>query len=227
MYHLFDKDIAVKYGLAEAILLNHMLFWIEKNEANGTNYYDGAYWTYNSAKAFSEIFPYLSARQISYALKHLRDEGILKTGNYNEKPWDRTLWYAFTEYGKCIMQKCKMEDADMSNGVCRNVAPIPDNIPDNIPDKDNICSKPQKHKYGEFKHVLLTDDEYGRLCNDYTKQIADTYIRKVDEYCEMKGASYKNYNLAVRNFIRRDNVKVTDYHTPKPEDYDLSKMFEV
>lgn len=77
--------------------------------------------------------------------------------------------------------------------------------------KDRIdidSGKPQKHKHGEFKHVLLTDDEYSKLCKDYGQDIADKYIQKVDEYCEMKGKSYKNYNLAIRNtFMSRDNVK--------------------
>ncbi len=133
MNHSFDKDIAVAYGLTEAIILNHMQFWIEQNEANNINFYDGSYWTFNSAKAYAEIFPYFSQRQIQCALKHLRDEGILKTGNYNKLAYDRTLWYAFTEYGKSIMQKCKMEDVKMSNGFDSQVKPIPDNNTDNNP----------------------------------------------------------------------------------------------
>lgn len=133
MNHSFDKDIAVAYGLTEAIILNHMQFWIEQNEANNINFYDGSYWTFNSAKAYAEIFPYFSQRQIQCALKHLRDEGILKTGNYNKLAYDRTLWYAFTEYGKSIMQKCKMEDVKMSNGFDAQVKPIPDNNTDNNP----------------------------------------------------------------------------------------------
>lgn len=76
-------------------------------------------------------------------------------------------------------------------------------------DKDSIDSgKPQKHKHGEFNHVLLTDDEYSRLCDDYGPATADLYIKKVDEYCEQSGKRYKNYNLAIRNtFMGRDNVK--------------------
>lgn len=71
--------------------------------------------------------------------------------------------------------------------------------------------KPQKHKFGEFNHVLLTDAEYTKLCDDYGKEVADKYIQKVDDYCEMKGKSYKNYNLAIRNtFMNRDNVKPKD-----------------
>ena len=144
MNHSFDKDIAVAYGLTEAIILNHMQFWIEKNEANGKNFYDGSYWTYNSTKAYAEIFPYLSQRQIQCALKHLRDEGILKTGNYNELAYDRTLWYAFTEKGKCIMQKCKMEDVKMSNGFDAQVKPIPDINTDNNTDNNSNKRKTTK-----------------------------------------------------------------------------------
>ena len=43
------------------------------------------------------------------------------------------MWYAFTEYGKSIMQKCKMEDVKMSNGFDAQVKPIPDNNTDNNP----------------------------------------------------------------------------------------------
>ena len=73
---------------------------------------------------------------------------------------------------------------------------------------DIDSGKPQKHKFGEYKHVLLTDDEYSRLCDDYGPATADLYIKKVDEYCEQSGKRYKNYNLAIRNtFMGRDNVK--------------------
>ena len=82
-------------------------------------------------------------------------------------------------------------------------------------DKDSIDSgKPQKHKHGEFNHVLLTDDEYSRLCDDYGPATAELYIKKVDEYCELSGKRYKNYNLAIRNtFMARDNVKPVKVNT--------------
>ena len=81
MYHSFDTELAEKYGILEAILLNHLLFWIEKNKANEINFHDGYFWTYNSTKAFSKLFPYASQRQIQNALKHLKEEGIIQTGN--------------------------------------------------------------------------------------------------------------------------------------------------
>ena len=75
-------------------------------------------------------------------------------------------------------------------------------------ERDTIAGKPQKHKHGEFKHVLLTDSEYQKLIEDFGENVTETYIRKVDEYCEQSGKRYKNYNLAIRNtFMARDGVK--------------------
>lgn len=142
MVHNFDTDIAEKYGLLEAILLNHIYYWVEKNRANNINFYDGNYWTYNSTRAFNKLFPYVSERQIKNALKHLREEGILITGNYNKSSYDRTLWYALSEKGYSIVQKCPMESTADADGSCKNARPIPDNKPDNKPDinTDHITS---------------------------------------------------------------------------------------
>lgn len=125
MYHSFNINIAKNYGILEAILLNNLEYWIAKNIANQTNFHNGFYWTYNSTKAFAELFPYVSQRQIQNALKHLKELEIIQTGNFNKSAYDRTLWYSFTEKGQSIMQKCKMESAKMLNGLCNNVEPIP------------------------------------------------------------------------------------------------------
>lgn len=149
MIHSFDTEIAQKYGLLESVLLNHIYFWIEKNRANESNFYDGTYWTYNSTRAFNELFPYVSERQIKNALKHLREEAILLTGNYNKSTYDRTLWYALSKKGLSIVQKCPMEESDLDNGLGENVPPIPDIIPDNKTDKEtdnkDICSEQSAH----------------------------------------------------------------------------------
>lgn len=134
MEHHFDVDLATKYGMLEAVLLNHFQFWTAKNEANGRNYHDGHFWTYNSAKALHKLFPYASERKIRNAIKRLQEEGLVITGNYNQSAYDRTMWYALTETAVSILQKRQMEDAKMSNQGVKKVTPIPDNNPD---DKTN------------------------------------------------------------------------------------------
>ena len=114
--HYFDVHIAELYGVNCAVILQNIYHWIKKNEANDKNFHDGYYWTYNSTKAFKNMFPYLSQKQIETALKKLRDEGIITTGNYNEYKYDRTLWYAIIEKGMSILTTGKMEITKKGNG---------------------------------------------------------------------------------------------------------------
>ncbi|MBO7251387.1 MAG: conserved phage C-terminal domain-containing protein [Oscillospiraceae bacterium] len=123
--HIFDVRIAKMYGVNCAVILQNIWHWVQKNEANGTNFYDGAYWTYNSTKAFAAQFPYLSKKQIETALKKLRDEKIIMTGNYNTMKYDRTLWYAITEKGKSILLAGEMDLTNGVNGFPSEVTPIP------------------------------------------------------------------------------------------------------
>ena len=58
----------------------------------------------------------------------------------------------------------------------------------------------QKHKRGEFGHVLLTDAEYNRLCDEKGQTETDDAIRVVDEYAETSGKRYKNYSLAIQRW---------------------------
>ncbi len=69
---------------------------------------------------------------------------------------------------------------------------------------DGAKQKPTRHKYGEYNHVLLTDEQYTKLIADFSEQIVKDYIRRVDEYCQQYGKSYNDYNLTIRNWLRRD-----------------------
>ena len=46
MKHIFDVDIAKEYGVNEAVILESMNYWVQKNKANGKHFYEGEYWTY-------------------------------------------------------------------------------------------------------------------------------------------------------------------------------------
>jgi len=120
MNHSFNVEIATKYGMLEAILLEHLNFWISKNKANEVNFYDGNYWTYNSTKALAQLFPYVSLNTISRALRHLKEEGLILVGNYNKISYDRTTWYAITEKGNSILQNDEMDSPKMENGFTQN-----------------------------------------------------------------------------------------------------------
>jgi hypothetical protein len=95
--------------------------------------------------------------------------------------------------------------------------PMEENVKDNITISNNTSNntynketqdkpaKSQKNKHGEYKHVLLTSDEYQRLCEDWGEQEVLRMIKVLDEGIETKGYRYKNHNLALRKW--RTNEK--------------------
>lgn len=83
-------------------------------------------------------------------------------------------------------------------------------------DKDNT-----RRTYGEYKHVKLTDKEYQKLCEDYGDIETGEAITYLDEYIEMKGAKYKNHNLALRKWVF-DAVKEKKPKTNEVDEYLLS-----
>lgn len=120
MIHSFDVDIAVKYGVNEAIILNSIAYWVAKNEANGTNFFEGRYWTYNSTKAFNKLFPYMSTRTIRRVLAHLVDEGLIVIGHFNTKKMDRTSYYGLSNLAHSIVSKGQMEKSKMDQREVQN-----------------------------------------------------------------------------------------------------------
>lgn len=139
MEHSFCIKDAVKYSIEKAIILKNLRFWLDKNKANGKHGIDGYYWTYNSSKAFGELFPYMSEKSIARWLGGLEKDGVLKSGSYNKSAYDRTKWYTIpAEYA--ISQN---EESTAQNDISidqnekskpQNEEPIPDINTDNKPD---------------------------------------------------------------------------------------------
>ena len=127
MTYTFDTLLATKYGVNEAIMLNNLIFWIAKNEANGKHFHDGRYWTYNSVSAMERLYPFWTTSQIRTVISSLIKQGVLLKGNYNDKGYDRTMWYGFTdEFLKSICQNSQMGLSELANGIYENGKPIPD-----------------------------------------------------------------------------------------------------
>jgi hypothetical protein len=170
MNHSFDVDHAVKFGVPAAIIISHLQFWIRKNEANKHHFYDGKYWTYNSIKAFTKLFPYWSKGQIERQLKKLMSANIVITANYNKSTYDRTVWYSFSDHF-----------LKTGNGFLENGNTIPDkktHIEENnlkektefnkfwnlydkkVGDKDSIFKKWLKLKLSDIEKIFNTLPAY-------------------------------------------------------------------
>jgi hypothetical protein len=140
--HSFDVDVAKKVGVAPAVIYANLTWWIAKNKANDEHFIEGHYWTYNSVKAFSELFPYLTDDQVRRAIEKLVDNGLIVTGNHNKSSYDRTKWFRLG---------CQIHLANITNGFGRNAEPIPD-INTNINTDGKLTPKVPKTDLG-FSNV--------------------------------------------------------------------------
>ena len=137
MNHSFNINLAKKYGIEEAILIENFIFWIKKNIANQKHFYDGRYWTYNSAKAMAQLFPYMNDKKIYRIIDNLCKINFLLKGNYNTDPFVKTLWYSFSDEAIEVLGKegydiTKIESPFPENGNSYTDINNTDNKEDNI-----------------------------------------------------------------------------------------------
>ena len=78
---------------------------------------------------------------------------------------------------------------------CGAEAPTP-------PSSDKKTAKATKHKYGEYANVLLTDDELGKLQDEYPDW--QERIERLSEYIASTGKKYKSHYATIRSWARKD-----------------------
>ncbi|MBX9117264.1 helix-turn-helix domain-containing protein [Enterococcus casseliflavus] len=75
-----------------------------------------------------------------------------------------------------------------------------------LPTSKKSKSKPVRHKYGEYKNVLLSDDQLEKLKSEFPNDW-EQRIDRVSEYCESTGKTYKNYLATIRNWAKKDKTQ--------------------
>ena len=65
----------------------------------------------------------------------------------------------------------------------------------------------QKHKYGRYDNVLLSDEELQKLKAEFPSDWEER-IERVSEYVASKGKPYKDYLATIRSWARRDSKGV-------------------
>lgn len=89
---------------------------------------------------------------------------------------------------------------------------------------------PSKHKYGEYKNVFLTDEEYSKLQGEYSTDFEDR-IERLSAYMASTGKSYKNHLATIRNWDRMDKLRGSPVQEKQKSEYesfmaDLASMRE-
>ena len=88
--------------------------------------------------------------------------------------------------------------------------------------------KVKKHKFGEDKRVLLSDQEVEALKEKLGEQTMKKYIQRLDEYIGMVGNKYKSHYLTILKWHRDDQEKAKPTKGTKPDfqerEYDMEDL---
>jgi len=206
--HHFDPNIAAQVGCNAAVIYQNLLYWAEKNAANGRHFYDGRWWTYNSISAFSELFPYLSGKQIRSALDKLESVGLIVTGCYNKSAYDRTKWYAPT----CLNTVAHLPKRSNEND--QKGEPIPDINTDNKPDNKTPYSPPLPKEPLRKKNITAHEmpedwqpvsSKEGSASRDivdgWPPDLYATTLEAFTAYHRSKGNKFKNWQDAWSTWV--------------------------
>lgn len=137
-------------------------------------------------------FTNLSVRQVRTALEHLKSTGELTIIRHSK--FSVVIVNNYIQY-QDIDNQADNQLTQKRQAIDTEATTEEEYKKNNKKDKKKI-----KHKYGIYSHVTLTDEEYQRLIDDYGEPSVLAGIKNVDEYCQKKGKSYKDYNLVLRDW---------------------------
>ena len=169
---VIQPSLAKAIGLNEAIVLQQVHYWL--NSSKHTK--DGRKWIYNSMNEWNKQFPFWEVKTVSRTFKSLESKGILLTGNFNDKKFDKTIWYSI--------------DYEMLEETIKQSAEPPkkDAIEENNSDSlsgQNVLSIPPKcpnHMDNLGEPIPETTTETNTENNNKSVSQSDTdYVHKTDK----------------------------------------------
>lgn len=158
--------------------------------------------------------------------------------------WGKYNWNNSPKLRKCVEEQIKyIKNKDFKTYVeslffGKDMVSIPytygsdTSVSVSVSDSVSVSEKQKKpkkvkHKYGEYGHVALTDEEYSRLISDYGEPGVKAGIDKVDKYCQKSGKTYRDYNLVLRDWgIETPKIQKPKVVEIDPEEEARQKAWE-
>jgi hypothetical protein len=140
-------------------------------------------------------------------IKHWRIHNYIQKDRYKESKYiEEKAMLMIDEkgaYTECIQNVSKV-DTQVRLGKDRDSLELSkDSIGDIVEDKP---PKAQRHKYGAYANVLLSDEEYEKLQEEFPHDYTER-IERLSEYIASTGKKYKNYLATIINWARKDAEK--------------------
>lgn len=197
MEHHFNVDLAIRFGVEKAVIIQNLYFWINHNAKNKKHIYDDSVWTFNSSTAFAKLFPYIKGRTIARYLIELEKDNIIKSGNHNDNPFDKTKWYSFTNSFLCELndlgydisemmycQNIQLDTHKLANRESENGEPIPYNKHTDSKHEETVKDK-------SFTKKKTSDSAWRESMEEYLKEVEKAKEELIED------ADFKNKFLGM------------------------------
>lgn len=110
-------ELAVRLGLAEAILLQQIQYWV--TETTSGVEYRGRRWIYNTIEGWQKQLPFYSESTIKRALANLKRFGVLLIEQINKSNHDRTNYYAINYESEMLVDEVNLTLSSVQEPDCR------------------------------------------------------------------------------------------------------------
>lgn len=241
IHHSFDMDLAIKYGMEEAVIIHHFQHWIRINENLKRNLHNGRYWTYQTFDEIAAALPYLSRQRIidlidklcigksRFSKKNGKDfEPVLMKGNFNKSRYDRTVWYAFCDHkafvsDNPIPENDKKEFVEPQNESCGTTTPVPDSIPDS----KTLCVKEKQEKEIERKeNISTTDLEHNLLVKEHGLEMTNKLYTRLSLWKKdtPRNKWKKNDYRSILRWVLKVEKESTAWNNSKKPNYQTGSI---
>ena len=219
---LVRKKLAKAIGLNEAIVLNQLHYWIEKNRRKGKNHYDNSYWVYNTYDEWQQQdFEYWSVDTVKRTFTKLEKLGLVISGNYNKMPMDRTKWYTI-DYEKLEEIAINIEKSTIR-------AKCPDGKRQNAPSNNHRIKQENKHYSSTELKACDFDNGIIAKIKSLTSEtvLIDCVVGYLRKYKEVKGINHPDISMAcLSDFLETADYLFDGYYDDLKADDGFEKMID-
>ena len=149
-------------------------------------------------------------------IKHWKIHNYIAKDRYKETKYleEKSLLSVDSKgaYTECIQDVYKLETQDRLGEDKLSKDSV---VEDNIYDSPTPSPKPTRHKYGMYKNVLLSDEDYQKLQEEFPHDYSER-IDRLSEYIASHGKKYSSHLATIRAWARKEKSKPTKENSSNP-----------
>ena len=192
MTHHFNPEVAVKLGVNAAIIIANLAYLQHNRQAQGGDkyYMDERWWVHHTYDSLQKVHPYFSVQKIRRIMRALVQQGAVF--HCTPTKWRRDSYWSVAPDFLHVSESTVASVGIDSSQVSESTVVLHDN---------NIEHKIYK-KVPRLEDFEITDGlrEWARA-REYKG--LNSHAEEFIDYCRSKPKTYKDYEAAFRNWVRR------------------------